>query len=239
MSEELNALIQNSTWTLVPPHPHMNLVGYKWVFRVKQNANGSLESCKARLVVKGFHKKPGIHFDETFSPGIKHITIRTILTIALTHDCPLHQLDVNNTFLHDILGEEFYMHQPPSFANPTCFKQAVFYSVPAWTNLPEKEATWEEWTTLKHRFPEFSSSEEGAFKGEGNFRAEAPTPTTILAQVTNSAHAPAQQQRPLKFMLELGFKPIVEEPSLTQFSNGFHTKNWLGTNLFVFISRSR
>ena len=56
MQEEYDALIQNSTWTLVPPQPRQNVVGNKWVFRIKQNSNSSVTRYKARLVAKGFHQ---------------------------------------------------------------------------------------------------------------------------------------------------------------------------------------
>lgn len=54
MADELNALYRNGTWTLVPPSPNTNVVGCKWVYRIKRKADGSLEHYKARLVAKGF-----------------------------------------------------------------------------------------------------------------------------------------------------------------------------------------
>jgi hypothetical protein len=42
MNEEFTALMQNGTWTLVSPQPNMNLVGCKWEFKIKRQADGSL-----------------------------------------------------------------------------------------------------------------------------------------------------------------------------------------------------
>jgi histone deacetylase 1/2 len=55
MADEINALLKNKTWTLVPPSSSQNLVGCKWVFRVKHNPDGTIQRHKARLVAKGFH----------------------------------------------------------------------------------------------------------------------------------------------------------------------------------------
>ncbi|CAA3030989.1 Hypothetical predicted protein [Olea europaea subsp. europaea] len=55
MEEEFKALVKNKTWKLVPPSPSYNIVGNKWVFKVKHNSDGSVQKFKARLVAKGFH----------------------------------------------------------------------------------------------------------------------------------------------------------------------------------------
>lgn len=52
---EINALIHNVTWTLVSYRPNMNIVGNKWVFKLKRKADVSIDWYKARLVAKGFH----------------------------------------------------------------------------------------------------------------------------------------------------------------------------------------
>ena len=56
MLEEFQALQSIGTWTLVPSSPHQNLVGGKWVFRIKQKHDGSIDRYKAHLVAKGFHQ---------------------------------------------------------------------------------------------------------------------------------------------------------------------------------------
>lgn len=66
-------------------------------------------------MAKGFSKKEGFDFHETFSLVVKPSTIRIVLTLSLTNGWHLHQLDVNNAFLNGDLHEEVYMIQPLDF----------------------------------------------------------------------------------------------------------------------------
>jgi hypothetical protein len=95
------------------------MVTRKWIFKLKLYADGSLERYKACYVLRGFTQRPRIDFDETFSPVVKPATIRTVLTLALARDWPVHQLDVTNAFLHGTLTETVYCTQPVGFVDPT------------------------------------------------------------------------------------------------------------------------
>ena len=76
---------------------------------MKENTDGSINRFKTRLVAKGFHQVHGFDFHETFSPVIKPVTIRIILTLALSYGWKLFQLDVNNAFLNGTLEETVFM----------------------------------------------------------------------------------------------------------------------------------
>ncbi|EOX99508.1 Cysteine-rich RLK (RECEPTOR-like protein kinase) 8, putative [Theobroma cacao] len=57
MTVELRALEDNGTWSIVPLPPNSHAIGSKWVYKVKMNANGSVERYKARLVAKGCNQR--------------------------------------------------------------------------------------------------------------------------------------------------------------------------------------
>jgi hypothetical protein len=117
MEEEYTALMDNNTWDLVPRPANANVVTGKWIFKHKFHADASLDRYKARWVLRGFTQRPGIDYDETFSPVVKPATVRTVLTIAHSRDWPIHQLDVKNAFLQGTLSETVYCYQPTGFTN--------------------------------------------------------------------------------------------------------------------------
>jgi hypothetical protein len=115
MKEKFSALMKNGTWHLVPGSQASNIIDCKWVYKVKRKADGTIDRHKARLVAKGFKQHYGIDYEDTFSPIVKAATIRLVLSVAVSHNWSLHQLDVQNTFLHGVLEEEVYIKEPLDF----------------------------------------------------------------------------------------------------------------------------
>nr|GEU54527.1 ribonuclease H-like domain-containing protein [Tanacetum cinerariifolium] len=134
MLDEYNALISNGTWVLVPRPQNVNIVRSMWLLKHKFNADGSLSWYKASLVANGRNQQQGIDCDETFSLVVKPATIHTVLSLAVSRQWPIHQLDVKNAFLNGHLSETMYMHQPPGFfdlAHPrhVCLLQKSLYGI--------------------------------------------------------------------------------------------------------------
>ncbi|GJZ03537.1 ribonuclease H-like domain-containing protein [Tanacetum coccineum] len=134
MNDEYNALIKNSTWTLVPRPAEANVVRCMWLFRHKHLADGTLSRYKACLVANGSTQLSGVNVDKTFSLVVKPGTIRTVLSLDISRHWPIHQLDVKNVFLHRDLSDTVYMHQPPCFRDSThldyvCLLQRSLYGL--------------------------------------------------------------------------------------------------------------
>eukprot|EP00257_Ricinus_communis_P016867 XP_015575166.1 uncharacterized protein LOC107261307 [Ricinus communis] len=106
MENELQALEKNGTWDLVELPTDKKAIGCKWVFKLKLKPDGTVDRHKARLVAKGFHQLEGIDYFESFSPVAKIVTVRIFIAIATAKSWPIHQLDINNAFLHGFLKKK-------------------------------------------------------------------------------------------------------------------------------------
>ena len=114
MDDEMKSLQSNETWDLCELPKGKKVLHNKWVFRIKQEADGS-KRYKARLVAKGFQQKYGIDYTDVFTPVVKMTTIRLVLSMVAAENLELHQLDVKTAFLHGDLEEEIYMEQPEGY----------------------------------------------------------------------------------------------------------------------------
>nr|GEV73518.1 ribonuclease H-like domain-containing protein [Tanacetum cinerariifolium] len=110
MCDEYKALIDNNTWVLVPRPPNVNILRSMWLYKYKYNADESLNRYKARLVANGRSQQQGIGCDETFSLVVKHATIRTVLSLAVSREWPIHHFFYfTPTTYHLLLHAEFTM----------------------------------------------------------------------------------------------------------------------------------
>ena len=115
MQHEIAAPQANKTWTLMPLTSHKRPIGCKWVYKIKLQPDGTVELYKARLVAEGYSQIEGVDYRETFALVAKLVTVHVLLSIAALQGRHLHQLDVNNAFLHGDLNEDVYMTLPPGF----------------------------------------------------------------------------------------------------------------------------
>jgi hypothetical protein len=111
------ALLANHTWDLVPRPHGTNVVTGKWLFRHKLTSDDSIDRYKARWVLQGFTQRPGVDYDETFNPVVKFAIVCAVLSLALSRNWVIHQLDVKNANLHNTLTETVYCSQPIGFVD--------------------------------------------------------------------------------------------------------------------------
>src|SRR5205814_8908489 len=102
---------KNNTFTIVPRPSNQRVIDCKWVYRVKELSDGTIERYKARLVAKGFAQQPGYDFnmDELFAPVIRYESLRLLLAISAHYGWIPRQLNIKSAFLHGDLKELIYM----------------------------------------------------------------------------------------------------------------------------------
>ena len=105
----------NGTWSIVKLPPGEKAIGSRWVFKVKNNADGSIERYKARIVAKGFSQRPGQDYFETYASTMQQDTFRAILTLAAIEDMYLQSVDISHAFINSDIDTEVYMKQPEGF----------------------------------------------------------------------------------------------------------------------------
>ena len=127
ISKELASLAAARTWDVVECPRGVNIIGCKWVFKIKRNAAGEINKYKARLVAKGYSQVHRIDYDETYVPVTRLASLCTILAVAAQNDWDVDVLDFQSAFLNRKLdeGEDLYMELPPGYKVDNKLKHAV------------------------------------------------------------------------------------------------------------------
>jgi len=112
VEEELSSLEEHKTWEVCDLPEGRKAIGCKWIFKIKQRQDGTVDRFKARLVVKGYSQQEGVDYHETFSPVVSHESLRVLFAFAAHHDMEIHQMDVKTAFLNGVLDEEVFMEIP-------------------------------------------------------------------------------------------------------------------------------
>jgi hypothetical protein len=109
------SIMKNDVWNIVLRPKGNSVMTYKWIYKIKHTANGSIEKYKARFVAKGFSQEEGVDYEETFAPVARYTSIKTVISLALVMKWKIHQMDVKTTFLNGVIEEEVYIEQPQGF----------------------------------------------------------------------------------------------------------------------------
>ena len=116
MREELQSFEDNNAWEIVDRPNEGSIVQCKWVLNKKLDVNDKVRY-RARLVAKGFTQRYGVDYEDTFSPVIKHSTLRMLFALSVQYDMDITHLDVITAFLNGHLEENIYMCIPEGFVN--------------------------------------------------------------------------------------------------------------------------
>jgi hypothetical protein len=87
------------------------MISSRWIYKIKHIVDGSVEKFKARFVAKGFSKKEGIDYNDTFAPVARYTSIKAVISNAIEMGWKIHQMDVKTAFLNGIIEEESFKVQ--------------------------------------------------------------------------------------------------------------------------------
>ncbi|KAJ2923688.1 hypothetical protein H1R20_g13408, partial [Candolleomyces eurysporus] len=114
-AEEILTLIANGTWELVELPPGEKAIPSGWGFKTKWTSTGDAERYKGRVVAKGCSQRPGIDYDDTYSPTFRASALCTTVAAAGIEDMELRSVDISAAFTNGDLEEVIYMRQPEGF----------------------------------------------------------------------------------------------------------------------------
>ncbi|KAK1431618.1 hypothetical protein QVD17_08102 [Tagetes erecta] len=110
---ELDSLNKREVFGPVAHTPEgVKPVGYKWVFVRKRNEKNDIVRYKARLVAQGFSQRPGIDYEETYSPVVDATTFRYLISLVIQEGIDLRLMDVVTAYLYGSLDTDIYMKLP-------------------------------------------------------------------------------------------------------------------------------
>ena len=90
MVEEYDSIIRKNAWEIIPRPEGKSVLGSRWIYKVKQVSDGSVEKHKARFVARGFSQVEGIDYDESFAPITRYSSIRSILALSVQMGWQIH-----------------------------------------------------------------------------------------------------------------------------------------------------
>ena len=115
MKSKLESMYSNNVWTHVDLPQRVKPIFRKWVYKRKRGVYGKVETYNAKLVAKGYSKKSGFDYEETFSPVAMIKSIRILLSITAYYDYEIWKMAVKTGFFKGYLEENIYMMQPDGF----------------------------------------------------------------------------------------------------------------------------
>ncbi|GJS56941.1 copia protein [Tanacetum coccineum] len=132
MQAELNSLNKRKVFGPIVTTPRdVKPVGCRWIFVQKRNEKNEVTRYKARLVAQGFSQRPGIDYEETYSPVMDAITFRYLISLAVSKNLEMRLMDVVTAYLYGSIDNDIYMKIPEGFKIPESLssKPKEMYSI--------------------------------------------------------------------------------------------------------------
>jgi hypothetical protein len=115
MTQEYQSIMKNDVWEIVMRPEGKSMVTSKWIYKIKNATDGSIDKYKVRFLARGFSQKQGVDYEETFTPISRYTSIKTIISLASVMGCILHHMDVKSAFLNRVIEEEFFIEKTQCF----------------------------------------------------------------------------------------------------------------------------
>ena len=112
---EYECQVARGTFAITPLPYDCKAIEGKWVFRLKENPDGSIERYKARWVAKGYRQVEGRDYEETYAPVVRSDTSRILLAISAKLGWKIKQYDIDTAFLYGPMDRRLYTIQPQGF----------------------------------------------------------------------------------------------------------------------------
>ena len=111
---------------IVQTSKNVNPVGFKWVFVRKRKEKNDIARYKAHLVAQSFLQKPGIDYEETYSPVMDAITFRYLISLSVSEKLDMRLMDVMTAYLYGDLDTDIYMKIPKGLALPEAKSRSTY-----------------------------------------------------------------------------------------------------------------
>jgi len=100
MANQVSELTMKHTWELVDAPPGVNIVGNRWTYWLKCNANSEIVHYKACLVAQGFTQAARVNYNATFEMVARFESNQVVWAITAHNNWEIHQIDIKNSYLN-------------------------------------------------------------------------------------------------------------------------------------------
>lgn len=91
---------ENEAWEIVSRPENRNVIGSKWVYKIKNDAIHDKTVYKSKLVAQGCSQVKGVYYIETYAPVLMKKSVRILLAITVEKGWSTRHIDVKSAYLN-------------------------------------------------------------------------------------------------------------------------------------------